>query len=434
MKKIHLLMTVVVLGLLTSCLKDQEDIFDKASSERADEAIAADYKILASAEHGWLMRYFPSPYRTYGGYNVIMKFTEDGKVTVASDIAEKSTDTAESFYKVTQSAGVVLSFDTFNEIFHLFSTPDPVLGSAGEGWGGDYDFEFISASKEKIVLKGKKSGNYATLTPMESDNWSAYIDSLAKVETDMSFPYYKFKVDTTEVTINRSYRNLELNYVTATTDTVVNVPYVITPAGMEFYEPVTINGQQVSGFKYAADTWDFALIDNPSIIVNGIVPPINETFVGDLWATSLSNIGTFGTAYWEFIRDNIMPELDETLQYFYFGKNGAYWGATFSSSGYGGVLGMQYQLVGDDQIKLVYNAKGNYNNGDWYVKNALFHFLLVPFGCGFDKSTYDPVPVVRTFTLTCDDAKTPTWFVLTDNDNPDNVIKLVNYSLDPFNE
>ena len=52
MKKIHLLMTVVVLSLLTSCLKDQEDIFDKTSSMRAEEAIAADYKILASAEHG----------------------------------------------------------------------------------------------------------------------------------------------------------------------------------------------------------------------------------------------------------------------------------------------------------------------------------------------------------------------------------------------
>ena len=28
--------------------------------------------------------------------------------------------------------------------------------SAGEGWGGDYDFEFISVSPEKIVLKGKR--------------------------------------------------------------------------------------------------------------------------------------------------------------------------------------------------------------------------------------------------------------------------------------
>ena len=154
MKKIHILFAVAILGLLTSCLKDQEDVFDKQSAIRAEEAIAADYKILAGAEHGWLLKYYPSPYRTYGGYCVLMKFTEDGKVTVASDIA-KPTVTADSYYKIAQSAGIVLSFDTYNEIFHLFSTPDaPLGGDTGKGWEGDYDFEFISASSEKIVLKG----------------------------------------------------------------------------------------------------------------------------------------------------------------------------------------------------------------------------------------------------------------------------------------
>ena len=30
MKKIHILFAVAILGLLTSCLKDQEDVFDKS--------------------------------------------------------------------------------------------------------------------------------------------------------------------------------------------------------------------------------------------------------------------------------------------------------------------------------------------------------------------------------------------------------------------
>ena len=443
MKKIHLLMTVVVLSLLTSCLKDQEDIFDKTSSMRAEEAIAADYKILASAEHGWLMKYYPSPYQTYGGYNVFLKFTEDGKVTVASDIVA-SNKTAESFYKVTQSAGVVLSFDTYNEIFHLFSDPSAPLrlGETGKGMEGDYDFEFISASEQKIVLKGKKTGNYATLTPMRSDNWAAYIDSVKVVEENMNFPHYTMKVDTTDVVIFKTYRNLELYYLVDSTETVVNVPFVVTPEGMEFYEPVTINGQQISGFKYAEDTFDFASIDNANIMLNGIVPPINETFVGDLWATSLSNIGEFGKPYWENVRDNIMPLLGETLNYFYFGKNDSYWGVTFNSGGYGGVIGFQYQLVGEDEIKLVYYANGNYSNGDWYMSpqkdtNGLvpLYGLIVPLGCSPDVDAKGlVVPVVRTFKLTCDNAKSPSWVLLTDVDNPNNVIRFVNQSLDPFND
>ena len=41
MKKIQILLGIAILGLLTSCLKDQEDIFDKPSAQRAEEAIAA---------------------------------------------------------------------------------------------------------------------------------------------------------------------------------------------------------------------------------------------------------------------------------------------------------------------------------------------------------------------------------------------------------
>lgn len=429
MKKIHFIFAIAILGLLTSCLKDQEDVFDKPSAQRAEEAIAADYNILASAGNGWLMKYYPSPYLTYGGYTVFMKFTADGKVTVSSDIKEDPEATAESFYKITQSAGVVLSFDTFNDIFHLFSTPDaPLGGDTGEGWEGDYDFEFISASPEKIVLKGKKTGNYATMVPY-SGSWADYITKVGVVEEDMNFPKYTMTVGGTEVAISKSYRNFEMSYATATTDTTINVPFVVTDAGIEFYEPVSINGTEISGFKYLTDTFDFPSTTDGNIILKGIVPPINTTLVNDLWACSLSNMGEFGTPYWTTIRDQVMPALGESLNYFYFGKNGSYWGFTFNSSGYAGVIGFQYELVGDDKVKLAYYPKGNYSNGDWYVDNAAFHYLVVPFGCDDKKN-----PVVRTFTLTCDNPKAPTWIQLADDDIPNNIIKVWAISLDPFND
>ena len=428
MKKIHILLGIAIMGLLTSCLKDQEDLFDKPSAQRAEEAIAADYKVLAGAEHGWLMKYYPSPYRSYGGYNVFLKFTADGKVTCASDIEDPSA-TAESNYKIVQSAGIVLSFDTFNDIFHLFSTPDPILGAAGEGWAGDYDFEFISVAADKIVLKGKKTGNYATMVPWKDDNWADYLTAVSAVEEDMNFPKYTMKVGATDVEVSKSNRNFEMTYATATTDTTINVPYVVTDAGIEFYEPIDINGTEISGFKYVADTFDFPTTTDGGILLNGIVPPINFTLVNDLWACSLSNIGEFGTPYWTAVKEQIMPQLGEYLNYFYFGKNGAYWGFTFNSGGYAGVIGMQYELVGEDKIRLAYNSKGNYSNGDWYVQNARFDYLVVPFGC--DTNTN---PVVRTFTLTCDNPKSPMWIQLADDDIPNNIIKVWAVGLDPFNE
>ncbi len=198
MKKIHIILSIVFLGMLTSCLKDQEDTFDKSADVRVREAIAADYKILASAENGWLMQYYPSPYQTFGGYNVIMKFTEDGKVTVDTEqditaaaasagVLNPATTATESLYKITQSAGVVLSFDTFNEIFHLFSTPDaPVGGETGEGLQGDYDFEIISASESEVVLKGKRSGNYAKMVPMTGD-WDDYFSQVSELKNNLVF-------------------------------------------------------------------------------------------------------------------------------------------------------------------------------------------------------------------------------------------------------
>ena len=57
MKKIQILLGIAILGLLTSCLKDQEDTFDKPSAQRAEEAIAANYQVLAGAGNGWLMKY-----------------------------------------------------------------------------------------------------------------------------------------------------------------------------------------------------------------------------------------------------------------------------------------------------------------------------------------------------------------------------------------
>ena len=422
------------LSLLTSCLKDQEDIFDKPSAQRAEEAIAADYEILAGAEHGWLMKYYPSPYRTYGGYNVLLKFSADGKVTAASDIDEPEAS-AESYYKITQSAGVVLSFDTFNDIFHKFSTPDPVLGSAGTGWEGDYDFEFISASDEKIVLKGKKSGNYATMVPYQGDNWAEYIEKVNAVEDDMDFPKYTMTIGSTDVDIVKTNRNFEMTYATATTDTTINVPFVVTDAGIEFYEPININNKEISGFKYVADTYDFPSTTDASIVLNGIVPPINSTLVEGLWACSLSNMGEFGIPFWTAIKEQIMPELGEQLAYFYFGKNGSYWGFTFNSSGYGGVIGFQYELVGDDKVRLVYYPKGNYSNGDWYVKNARFDYMVVPFGCSPElDENGSVVPVVRTFTLTCDNPKSPMWIQLADDDIPNNIITVWDKNLDPFND
>ena len=74
-----LLMTLVA---MTSCQQEIEDLFDKSSSERIDDAMDNSVKILSSASNGWVMEYYGGS--QYGGYNVICKFKPNGEVTVAS--------------------------------------------------------------------------------------------------------------------------------------------------------------------------------------------------------------------------------------------------------------------------------------------------------------------------------------------------------------
>lgn len=282
MKKIHIILSIVFLGMLTSCLKDQEDTFDKSADVRVREAIAADYKILASAENGWLMQYYPSPYQTFGGYNVIMKFTEDGKVTVDTEqditaaaasagVLNPATTATESLYKITQSAGVVLSFDTFNEIFHLFSTPDaPVGGETGEGLQGDYDFEIISASESEVVLKGKRSGNYAKMVPMTGD-WDDYFSQVSELKNNLVFNDAVANIDgeNAVMTLYHNDRWVEIK----TPDSLVSMPFCYTPEGIKLYESVQVGSKDIEELKYDGEAGALIADDDAKTVFSGLIIP-----------------------------------------------------------------------------------------------------------------------------------------------------------------
>ena len=94
MKKtaIILFLVLAIPALLTSCLFDEEDLFDKSASERIEAAKQEAKTVLESAENGWHVRYFPSPTQEFGGYNLFFKFSE-GSVTVASEIESNPSTT-----------------------------------------------------------------------------------------------------------------------------------------------------------------------------------------------------------------------------------------------------------------------------------------------------------------------------------------------------
>lgn len=149
MKKFIYLLATLFLVSLSACSPEEDDIFGQTSAERIEEVMKADLNVLTGASNGWLMSYYPAQAQKYGGYNVLVKFTDEGKVTVASDIVD-ATATATSTFRLKEQAGPTLTFDTYNKIFHIFSDPKNELGIGNDGLGmeGDYEFTIMSATAE----------------------------------------------------------------------------------------------------------------------------------------------------------------------------------------------------------------------------------------------------------------------------------------------
>lgn len=75
MKRIYnILFTLIAILSFTSCSNDIDEVFDKPSAERVNDAIAEYKTVLTSAENGWLMKYYPKANTKYGGYNLLLKF------------------------------------------------------------------------------------------------------------------------------------------------------------------------------------------------------------------------------------------------------------------------------------------------------------------------------------------------------------------------
>jgi len=211
---------------LVGCSNEQEDLFNDSSANRVDAGIEEVNSILVGADKGWLMEYFLDEYLTYGGYNTLLKFNEDGTVEAASEMFE-SDFVATSLYTIDQSAGVVVSIDTYNEVFSAFADPSaPLVGSSGVGMGGDNDFLVISVTSEKVVLKGKKSGLLVSLTPMKQE-WTSFLDGINTAKSVMSAPSYAIKIGEQIFKVSPFYNTLSITYMVGEEARTISAPYII---------------------------------------------------------------------------------------------------------------------------------------------------------------------------------------------------------------
>lgn len=185
MKAKYLVLIGLFAATMVACSRDEESLFDKPAAQRAQEAITNAFDVLTSNETGWEMAYFPNLEADAKGYNMVLKFNKNGNVSVtaknqATTMNKIKTDTA-STWAVKSDYGPILTFDTYNDVFHAFSDPQ----NDGAGLLGDYEFLILKATPELVLLKGKKHSAYTVMRPMKHTDLAAYFAACEKMQTNL---------------------------------------------------------------------------------------------------------------------------------------------------------------------------------------------------------------------------------------------------------
>lgn len=408
MKKIYNILFVLLAGLsFTACTSEVDDVFDKSSAERIQEAIANDQKMLVDAPNGWLLEYYCES--TYGGYNMFVKFNADNTVTVANEVyGHEARET--SHYKLEQSQGVLLSFDEHNTLFHFFSEPanPDGIGTDGKGMQGDFEFRVLSADADKFVLKGKKHGVKMVMTRVAEDlDWTGYMDDVTAMENNFSYKKYVFVKEGSEdsLLVNTNYRTLI--YHSAETDQDVTVPYVVTSEGLKFKKAIPFGDAEVSFVKPSTteeDTWVTGNEDGIKLVA--VAPSLVEMLTDETLYWSFHNGADFMSSmtqtYFKQAENGSASEGEEIV-FIALGVNpnaaNLGWGCFFRSGNYIGTFPMNLTTYDDTHFALNPNTNKFDGNGKYYY-NVGYKYISNGFLYG-------------SFELSADDTKNPSWIKMT---------------------
>lgn len=440
MRKISYLFALLVSFIaFNACTSDVDNYFPESAPERATKTVAEVKKILQEAPNGWRMEYYGD--MTYGGYNVLCQFKGDS-VQIASEKAGKNheagldasgnliTETSLAHYSVNQSMGVVISFDTFNKLFHYFADPkNEDYGEAGTGFGGDFEFRVLKYSPDSIQLQGLKHGDRIMLYPMKADmDWASYLKEVENVKNYMASSSYTLLADNdtlAEVTQYGDYHSLIFQYPDSTGEMKAYAyPYIITPEGYKFYREIEIGGKKFTNFsKDFNDATDerFYPQGDPSICLETVVPPVVDAFQKGQWFFSASKISPESEGAWNDFMEAIKTAANGKEAILYQAMIGTY----SNKFGFHAWLSSDYLYVEltirdpneeGNEIALQYNRNSPTNK-------AAQVFM----------KSYKLTPVLKTFsalnnklrlTLETDNPRKPTYMKLIQVKKPENVLEL----------
>ena len=383
MKKIFgILLCASVLLPLSSCFKQEDDIWEQSSAQRTEAKVNEYYELLTSAENGWVMEYFAN--ESEKGYPIIVKFDAHKNVLMAANNAVSSGGAYKEQngnYEIISDQGPVLTFNVNNSLLHTFADPS----SDGIGHNGDYEFVIYEGDSEHFKMKGKKHGLEVYLYKMPADqDWETYYDKIVENQNAL----FSSKISQLKLAAGG------LNYTISVSDGVmVFLPEGGDPATDAVSDPfvVRLDGTVHLCMPFEGRNYDLAL-QNFKLAEDGTLKCVDEGQEGTIsygtllelfkvstWRVDRSALdGTFKDAYERFATV-INSQGYGMLQYAQFSYDESLDRVVFTARTTSLIIDCLFSYVGtDSSIELSLDMETMSSSINANVKNAAVLYDAMP--------------------------------------------------------
>lgn len=446
-----LLLQVFLLSAVVGC-KDKKTC-DNDPIVRLQQKLELTNKTLTEAPNGWILKMYPHQDLKYGGFNVFMRFTNDGKVIATSDLLQEHNELHESMYSLSGNDGASITFNTYNRAIHMFSEPssDVFTESAPYGADGDFVFKILNVTPEKITIRGVRSGVEMEMVPVPKDaSWEDMITKMKQMRNTMNLAKYKLSFG----------NNRYVNYSVSPFDRVISfngigeIPFRYTTDGIELYKPMNFGGETIQTMTLKEGTTVPTLVSKSgNVTIESVELSWPDRITSGIWFTSVDNVqDRRGKALYGAMKaslDRLGAQQNNTwtnasLSWIFIGKYSdpnegtgfGVWTALKTNKIFTFVYMPMTPTVYDDQpdkITFKYNGAEKPNtNSEYLAKNLNFNILVYPFAHIGDKPAlnFTDTNDSRTFTVSVErntGGEDPLVVLkLTDVNSPANVIFLFN--------
>lgn len=305
-KKLYIIPLLAAASLsLSSCEESAGSIFDQSAAERLEQS-KKDYADALCADGGiWEFQYFAN--HDEPGYVFVCEFTADGAVVFHTDHKwiGSTYKSEKSLWDVISDNGTVLSFNSFNTLFHIFSDPANITGKdaptndrkedideTGYGHEGDYEFLLMDNDGQSIRLMGKKRSLIAWLHRLPADtDPQAYLKSISDIRNSFSKKF-------TTLCLTEKATGARYDMTAFATGVPSVVPYlstnpyaqtvtgngIFTTEGFRFMNPLIVTRMDDTTWEISEFAWnEEGALESDNATITAQAPGINISEVSRAW-------------------------------------------------------------------------------------------------------------------------------------------------------